>query len=152
MTHHNQESDFLELLSLSEKQKLQANNPPATPADVEEVASRALASLGVPLASEYLQLVQLINGGGYNVCFYPTRTRQLRMLKRDLLDLGIVEQNIDLRKLEVTDKHELAYAQGEGGVFLPGDTAGTWVGRDMTTRQVLWRFGSFHELVRYTYG
>lgn len=150
MTHH----DYVSYVNylLGNEQKWRRSRPPATTAEVDEVTRRAIAELGQPLHPDYLQLVRLINGGGRDVCFFGTHTRPMRILGRDLIALGIVEENLKLRKMEMLDPHEVGYASGESCVFLPGKTPGTWIGRARIGREILHRFDSFYALVRYAYG
>lgn len=127
-------------------------HPPATDAEMDEVTRRAIKELRQPLHPDYLQLVRLINGGGRDVCFFGTHTRPQKIFGREMIVLGIVEENLQLRKREFIDPHEVGYAGGETCVFLPGETPGTWIGRDEIRRDILFRFDSFYALVRYAYG
>ncbi len=149
MTHH----DYVSYINylLENEPKWRQSRPPATEAEMDEVTRRAIDELGQPLHPDYLKLVRLINGGGRDVCFFRTHTRPVHILGRDLIDLGIVERNLELRKTEIIDPHEVAYATGNTCVFLPGEAPGTWIGRDEIKREILLRFDSFYALVRYAY-
>jgi hypothetical protein len=151
MTPREIETEIVQLLKSSYKQKLLAEFPPASQAKVEEVNAKSIKHLGTALEPDYRQLVRIVNGGGYDTCFYGTHTRPFKMLGRELTSLGIVEQNLQLREREMIDTSEIAYAAGESCVFLPSGSGG-WVGRNITTRIVEWRFASFTQLLRKVYG
>ena len=135
------------------KRDLRSHTPPATPPQVDDVMARAVKELGVPLAQEYVCLVSFVNGSGYTTCFYATHNRVLMNVfkQREEIALGIIEENHLLRKREVIDAGELAYATGDC-VFLQDPVTGQWIGRDRTTREVLLKFPTFLDLVHEAYG
>ena len=125
---------------------------PATREQVAEVTRRAVSELGVALAPEYVNLVRVVNGSGYDACFYPTHARTIRPFGgRELLQADIVERNKQLRKMEMIDSAEVAYAEGEGCIFLPEGATRGWIGRNKISRDVEWRFSTFMDLVRHAY-
>ena len=127
MTRHDLREELAGYFDHPNKSELRSEHPPATPAQIAEVTARAVDKLGVPLSPEYVSLISVLNGGGYDVCFYSMHDHVVKPFGRELISLGIIDRNHQLRKSRMTHPGELAYAQGEGSIFMPDQAAGTWI-------------------------
>lgn len=146
-------ASFMRMICEQDK-RWQSMFPPATPEQVAATQQEAITRLGVPLRSEYLEVVQWVNGGGRSVGLCSTHSFSYDTLfgpRPKEMTVGIVEENLQLRKQQIAGRNEIVYATGNGMVFLPGPTPGSWIGRGYYSPEAQWLGKSFVDLLRYVY-
>jgi len=126
-------------------------NPPLSSERIKTLDDEAKVALGSHLSREYLRLLHFINGSGYTRCFIASHTTTTVILKRKQVALGIIEQNIEFRKQEITTDNEVAYAIGDGCVFYPEPGTSRWIGRERIAKDIYTEFDTFEDFFQDVY-